>query len=340
LAKKPFDLKPFDPRTFGMEKAELIKKIKEKLAKKSINESITGKIQSQKITSIKAKIKEMLEKAKKEKGEEEEASLVGKAGKDKTGKKKGKGKGKGKTGPSTEEPAQGPAYDAPAPAQGPAYDAPAPAPAYDAPAPAPAYDAPAPAYDAPAPAYDAPAPAYDAPQQQLGAFSGYVTDAQMQQMGWKNYKLSDLNSCISRFGITTPARIRHFISQCSHESACGRYTKELASGKAYEGRKGLGNTQPGDGPRFKGAGYIQLTGRANYQALANYLGDQNVMQGVDYVATYYPWTSAGFWWHKNNMNALCDQGASVDKITKRVNGGYNGLESRRSYYNKACNIFK
>ena len=172
-----------------------------------------------------------------------------------------------------------------------------------------------------------------------GSTGTIVTDSQMQRMGWSNYRLSDLNACCSKFGITTSQRLRHFISQCSHESACGVYTKELASGSAYEYRSDLGNTQPGDGPRYKGAGYIQLTGRYNYQALANYLGDQNVMQGVDYVAANYPWTSAGFWWYRNNMNSLCDQGASVETITRRVNGGTNGLASRQNYYNRACGIF-
>ena len=172
------------------------------------------------------------------------------------------------------------------------------------------------------------------------SFRGVVTDNQMRSMGWSNYKLNDLNSCIRRFGITSLPRIRHFISQCSHESGCGKWTKELASGKAYEGRRSLGNTQQGDGPKYKGGGYIQLTGRANYQALANYLGNQNVMRGVDYVAANLPWTSAGFWWYRNGMNSLCDKGASVETITKRVNGGYNGLESRRNYYNRACKVFK
>jgi len=168
---------------------------------------------------------------------------------------------------------------------------------------------------------------------------GRVTDSQMQRMGWSNYKLGDLNNCINRFGITTSARLRHFISQCSHESGCGKWTKELASGDAYEWRSDLGNNQPGDGRRYKGGGYIQLTGRANYQALANYLGDQNVMQGVDYVANNYPWTSAGYWWHRNGMNAMCDRGASVQEVTRRVNGGYNGLNERIMYYNRACGIF-
>ena len=173
-----------------------------------------------------------------------------------------------------------------------------------------------------------------------GRFSGRVTDSQMRAMGWSSYKLSDLNSCISRFGITTLPRIRHFIAQCSHESCCGRYTKELAFGSAYEGRRDLGNTHSGDGKRYKGGGYIQLTGRANYQTLANSLGDQNVMQGVDYVAAHYPWTSAGYWWYSHGMNSLCDSGASVETITRRVNGGTNGLSSRKSYYNKACQVFR
>ena len=172
--------------------------------------------------------------------------------------------------------------------------------------------------------------------------SGSITISQMKSLGWYSITqgiLNDLNSCCQRFSITTSARIRHFLSQCSHESACGVYTKELASGDAYEYRSDLGNTQPGDGRKFKGGGYIQLTGRANYQAFANYIGDQGVMQGVDYVATHYPWTSAGFWWYRNGMNNLCDQGASVEQITRRVNGGYNGLEDRRMYYNRACNIW-
>jgi len=170
---------------------------------------------------------------------------------------------------------------------------------------------------------------------------GSITMAQMNNMGWRptQAQLNDLNTCCNKFGITTSARRRHFISQCSHESACGVYTKELASGQAYEGRKDLGNTQPGDGPRFKGAGYIQLTGRYNYQAFANYIGDQSVMTGVDYVASKYPWQSAGFWWYKNSMNSLCDSGASVETVTRRVNGGTNGLASRQTYYNRACGIF-
>jgi predicted chitinase len=63
------------------------------------------------------------------------------------------------------------------------------------------------------------------------------------------------------------------------------------------------------------------------------------MEGVTYVAAKYPFTSAGFWWDNNNMNSLCDRGGSVEDVTLRVNGGYNGLDDRQHYYNKACGLF-
>ena len=180
------------------------------------------------------------------------------------------------------------------------------------------------------------------PQPDQGGNAYTVTDSQIQKMGWTNYNLADLNRCINKFGITTKARLRHFISQTSHESGLGKWTQELGGTSycsQYDGRTDLGNTQPGDGCRFKGAGYIQLTGRYNYQKFANYINDQNVMQGCSYVASKYPWTSAGFWWYSNGLNALCDSGASVETITRRVNGGLNGLAERKKYYDKACNIF-
>lgn len=124
-----------------------------------------------------------------------------------------------------------------------------------------------------------------------------------------------------------------------HESGRGQWVKELGSGENYEGRRDLGNIYKGDGPRYKGAGYFQLTGRANYQNFANFIGDQNVMQGVDYVASNYPWTSAGFWWHNAGMSAMCDNGATVEQVTRRINGGSNGLAERKQLYNLACQIF-
>lgn len=163
-----------------------------------------------------------------------------------------------------------------------------------------------------------------------------ITEEQLRAYGWCDLStLADLNVTLMRFGISkTPARIAHFISQCAHESGHGKYTKELASGTAYEWRQDLGNTQPGDGPRYKGGGYIQLTGRSNYQRFANYIGDPAVMQGVDYVAAKYPWSSAGFWWANAGLNQLVDNGATVEQVTRRVNGGYNGLADRKMLYER------
>lgn len=163
----------------------------------------------------------------------------------------------------------------------------------------------------------------------------FISVEQLRAFGWRNVTdtlVSELNSTLQRFDITTYDQIAHFISQCGHESGLGLYTKELASGSAYEGRKDLGNTQTGDGPRYKGGGYIQLTGRSNYQRFANFIGDQGVMQGVEYVATHYPWTSAGFWWANAGMNAFIDDGATVEQVSRRVNGGYNGLEDRKKLH--------
>ena len=148
----------------------------------------------------------------------------------------------------------------------------------------------------------------------------------------------DLNRCLKIFNINTQLRMRHFISQISHESGGGKWMKELASGDAYEGRSDLGNTQPGDGRKYKGGGFIQLTGRSNYTAFCKYMNDPKIMNGVDYVSFVYPATSAGFFWHNNNINTLCDKNPSVEEVTRRINGGLNGIEDRRKYYKRACDI--
>jgi predicted chitinase len=147
-----------------------------------------------------------------------------------------------------------------------------------------------------------------------------------------NAEIDEMNTCLERYEITTPQRIRHFLSQTAHESGGGRYKKELASGAAYEFRDDLGNDEVGDGPKYKGAGYIQLTGKYNYLRLSEYLCDPQVMNGVEYVAENYPFTSAGYWWMDNDMNELIDSGADVLAVTRRVNGGTNGLEDRQRYF--------
>jgi predicted chitinase len=158
----------------------------------------------------------------------------------------------------------------------------------------------------------------------------------------KDSEVVELNKCLKTFDITTTPRLRHFISQCSHESGGGRWMKEIASGNAYEGRKDLGNTQSGDGPKFKGAGFIQVTGRYNYQQFANFIKDQRVMEGVDYVAENYPFNISGFWWMNNKMNELCDTGATCRQVSARVNGKdpANGLADRERYYKRCVDVIK
>ncbi|MFM7269451.1 MAG: C39 family peptidase [Cyanobium sp.] len=153
-------------------------------------------------------------------------------------------------------------------------------------------------------------------------------------------QLADLNACLRRFEIDTPARICHLLAQISHESGGLRWLEELADGSAYEGRRDLGNTEPGDGRRFKGAGAIQLTGRANYEAFSRFIADPAVMGGCGYVASHYPFSSAGFWWHNNRINEEVDAGASCRRISRLVNGRdpANGLADREACFARACAV--
>ena len=118
-----------------------------------------------------------------------------------------------------------------------------------------------------------------------------------------------------------------------HETCNFVYMKEIASGEDYNGRSDLGNTEPGDGQLYKGAGVLQLTGRHNYQRLANGINDQKVMDGVDYVSETYPFTSASIWIEENRLLDVClTQG--FEACCKRINGGWNGLEDRKAKYKK------
>ena len=116
-----------------------------------------------------------------------------------------------------------------------------------------------------------------------------------------------------------------------HETCNLKYMKEIADGWAYEGRTDLGNTQPGDGPRFKGAGVLQLTGRYNYQRFCDALGDSRVMEGVDYVSTVYPFMSAKTWIADNNLLHIA-QTEGFDAVCYRINGGWNGYDDRLAKY--------
>ena len=140
---------------------------------------------------------------------------------------------------------------------------------------------------------------------------------------------------MKKHDITSNLRMAHFIAQIGHETASFLFAEEIADGSAYEGRSDLGNTQSGDGKRFKGRGLIQLTGRTNYAA---YSKDS----GVDYVAKpelvasdpFVAVDVACWFWNKHRMNNLADKD-DVKAVTKAINGGFNGLDDRIEYLVRA-----
>lgn len=136
-----------------------------------------------------------------------------------------------------------------------------------------------------------------------------------------------INKAMREFQINTPKRIAAFLAQVSHESGGLRYSEEIASGFAYEGRIDLGNTVKGDGMRFKGRGLIQLTGRANYRNVGRAL---NLNLELEPMLAKHPLVSAriaGYYWHSRGLNQLADRGDFLT-ITKRINGGTNGYVDR------------
>ena len=142
-----------------------------------------------------------------------------------------------------------------------------------------------------------------------------------------------LIDAMKKFGITTPIQRAHFLAQCAHESGGFKWVKEFADGSAYEGRKDLGNSQRGDGVRYKGRGYIQLTGRANYTKFKGSVSDDIVANPILVEQKYVAQSAAWFWkTRKFNSFANDDSVATLKKVTKRVNGGYNGYEERKKYF--------
>jgi putative chitinase len=141
---------------------------------------------------------------------------------------------------------------------------------------------------------------------------------------------------LDNYEINTRLRIAHFMGQVTHECAGFITTEEFASGANYEGRADLGNTNAGDGRRYKGRGLIQITGRANYRYIGNLLGlplEDNPEIAADPVTSLK--IACEYW----NWKKISDAADSDDLITatKRVNGGLNGLEDRRFFLQKAKN---
>jgi putative chitinase len=169
----------------------------------------------------------------------------------------------------------------------------------------------------------------------------------------------------SKFGINTPLRVAHFLAQCGHESGGIRVTIEnlnysakglngifkkyfpteaaaaayarnpqKIANKVYSNRMGNGTEASGDGYKFRGRGYIQLTGRDNYTAFGKSIG-VDIPSNPDSVATTYALASAAWFFSKNGLHKIADEGASdvvVTKITKRVNGGTIGLPDRIKHF--------
>jgi predicted chitinase len=131
--------------------------------------------------------------------------------------------------------------------------------------------------------------------------------------------------------IDTPLRQAHFLAQVGHESGEFRFRAEIANGEAYQGRVDLGNLQPGDGRKFKGRGLIQLTGRANYGDYGRAIGrEAELLETPELVETDPELCVdvAGWFWAKRNLNALADAD-DLTTLTRRVNGGLNGIDDRR-----------
>ena len=149
--------------------------------------------------------------------------------------------------------------------------------------------------------------------------------------------LPALNAAMLEFGINTPARQASFLAQLAHESGQLLYVRELASGAAYEGRKDLGNVQAGDGVRFRGRGLIQVTGRSNYAACGKALGLDLLAQPALLEQTVNACRSAGWFWQSRGLNTLADAGDQV-AVTRRINGGINGLAERLAYFKVAQKV--
>lgn len=163
----------------------------------------------------------------------------------------------------------------------------------------------------------------------------YITLDQLSKIsGIKKSKLSPfidiLNDTLKKYQINTKLRVINFISQVLHESGGLQFFTEFASGSAYEGRKDLGNTNPGDGVKFKGRGAIQITGRYNYIKLSKDLGYDFVNDPKKLAELPWAILSAGWFWDLKKLNQYADKDDLIT-ITKRINGGTNGLNDRRKY---------
>lgn len=133
----------------------------------------------------------------------------------------------------------------------------------------------------------------------------------------------------------------YFLGQVGHESAGLRYPLEIHDGSNYEYRHDLGNVNPGDGVKYAGTGFIQVTGRYWHEQFSKYIGDPKVItEGKKYTANHYPWSISGYWWMRNNMVNYCKLLPPIDSVGEKVNGRYlpNGYLDRREYSKKSFEV--
>lgn len=185
--------------------------------------------------------------------------------------------------------------------------------------------------------------------------------------------IAQIPDVAAKFGINTPLRLAHFLAQCGHESggfklvnenlnysadglkkifpkyfaqaglaeSYARQPEKIAS-RVYGGRMGNGDEASKEGFKFRGRGYIQLTGKSNYTEFDKFV-DDDILGNPDLVATKYPLLSAAWFFHKNGLNAISDKGAddaTVTAVTKRVNGGTIGLPDRIKHFKEYYSLLK
>jgi putative chitinase len=196
----------------------------------------------------------------------------------------------------------------------------------------------------------------------LAALKGHIPDAVIAQ----------IPETAAKFNITNSLRLAHFLAQCGHESGgfkaisenlnysadglkriFGKYfpgdlaasyarQPEKIASRVYGARMGNGDESTGEGYKYRGRGYIQLTGKSNYTGFAKFIGEDTVAN-PDLVANKYPLASAAFFFDSNKLWSICDKGAdeaTVTAVTKRVNGGTIGLPDRIKHFNEYYNLLK
>jgi putative chitinase len=196
----------------------------------------------------------------------------------------------------------------------------------------------------------------------LEALKGHIPDSVIAQ----------IPDTASKFNIINPLRLAHFLAQCGHESgkfkavsenlnysakgllgtfgkyfdsaSADKYEKkpEMIASRVYGNRMGNGDETSKEGYKFRGRGYIQLTGKSNYTKFTQFIGEDCV-SNPDLVATKYPLASAAFFFDSNKLWSICDLGSTdevVTKVTKRVNGGTIGLQDRIKHFKEFYNLLK